>query len=81
MTGFELKVQQGREFRKAVLYLERNAGIPAHDAVRAVVGMCPSLNFEYLQIVFSDWASFRLETLPEIDSMLTLALKGRGVAA
>jgi hypothetical protein len=77
MTGHELRTQQAKQFAAGVQFLERHPNAPAHEAVSTVVAMCPDLAFEYLQIAFSDWCSFRLETQAEIDSMLLRAIERR----
>jgi len=77
MSNFELRSKQGREFAAVVRFLERNPSAPIHDAVRSAVSLGPSLSFQYFQIAFSDWSSFRLETQAEIDDMLTRAMEAR----
>jgi len=81
MSAFELPREQGRQLQKGILYLERHPNAPTHEAVSIIVSMCPSLDFALLEIIFSDWLTFRLESPAEVSSMIEVALRRRGATA
>lgn len=72
------RIQQAREFRDAVRFLDLNPTIALCDAVRIVVNKCPNLGYEYLSILLGDWGQqFRTETQAGIESMLQIAISRR----
>jgi hypothetical protein len=78
MSTFELRGTQSREFTAAVRYLDANTCAELSDVVTNLVRCCPTLGYEYLSILLSDWAlHFRVESQGEIDAMLLRALEAR----
>jgi len=77
MTGYEVRQRQDRQFHDVIKLVMRSQTAPLHDVVKAAVARGPDLTFELLQIAFSDWSQFRLESQPVIDDMLMRALKAR----